>query len=188
MNKFKVGDIVTGNTPHRYSITNHHMIGEVVKVHGKWLDIAVLEHNLYPAKIGKTYDTLDSAYFKIVPPKNNWKVVIYPEGNTTIAKLYENGVVKKEVSTKKHPKDKYDINEAIKSVCQKLTEPSYYNGKVVCVASNLTTDLTVGKIYELVDGNCISDSGAKLLRVPAKSIDELNDRFFGGIKFIELVE
>lgn len=188
MKKFKVGDIVTGidGNPARYGITNEHMIGEVMAVsRSKSLSIKVLEQNEYPGTVGNTYDFLNPNFFRLV---HDWRVVIYPEGNTTIAKLYKKGVVKKEVSTKKHPDDKYDINEAVKSVCQKLTEPSYYNGKVVCVASNLTTDLTVGKIYKLVDGNCISDSGAKLLRVPVKSIVELNNRFFGSIKFIELVE
>jgi hypothetical protein len=72
---------------------------------------------------------------------------------------------------------------------EKTTPPKYFNCKVVCVANGLVPyDLTVGKIYEFVDGNCKNNRGGDILVTPAKDITDLNSRFLTGVRFIPLVE
>ena len=64
----------------------------------------------------------------------------------------------------------------------------YYNGKVICVNDcNLPSDLTVGKIYEFVNGCCENNLGGQITGSPVEDINDLNHRFY--IKcFIPLVE
>lgn len=120
---------------------------------------------------------------------DHWKVVIVPDGDKTVGKLIVDGKVVKEVTTKKHPDDKYDISYAIEVVTERLTEPKYFNGKVVCVNNGCCPDaLTIGKIYTFVDGNCKTDTGrVNIADTPVTNVTDLNDRF-STIKFIEVVE
>jgi len=65
--------------------------------------------------------------------------------------------------------------------------PKYYSGNVVCTHNGYCpTDLTVGKIYTFVDGNCKNNLGGMILSSPAKNLDDLNRR--ATFKFIEIVE
>jgi hypothetical protein len=50
----------------------------------------------------------------------DWKVVIIPEGDKTLGRLYENGKVIKSVETTKHPDDKYSVEEATKVIMERL--------------------------------------------------------------------
>ena len=50
----------------------------------------------------------------------NWKVVIIPEGDKTIGRLYENNKVVKSVETTRHPEDEYSIEEACKVVMGRM--------------------------------------------------------------------
>ncbi len=65
--------------------------------------------------------------------------------------------------------------------------PKYYNGKVVCIESDI--DLTVGKVYEFVDGKLIDDSGAErpCPYDPKTRVKNLYDGWASG-KFIPFVE
>lgn len=123
MKKFKVGDFVKGNalSDRRYSITNSKMTkGEVIKVNPSGsIDIIIREHDLGYAMECEFYALESKCFDKIT---SDWKVLIIPDGDKTIGKLFENGKVTKRVETKKHPKDEYSINEAIKSITARLVE------------------------------------------------------------------
>lgn len=71
----------------------------------------------------------------------------------------------------------------------KKAEPKLYNGKVVCVDNTAnTTSLTVGKIYEFVDGQFKDNEGT--LRPFLTSVHNLDEFHKCGCfaKFIEVVE
>lgn len=78
----------------------------------------------------------------------------------------------------------------------KETEPKkkkYYNGKVVCTKYDtliaLNNDLTVGKVYDILDGALIDNNGHYYFRRPAKSFDDLirlaMEEDCGHIDFVE---
>ena len=65
--------------------------------------------------------------------------------------------------------------------------PTYYNGKVVCVATNDNNFVTKGKIYEFKDGYSVDDVGSRLpVTRPVESLEDLNIRLYS--KYIEVVE
>lgn len=73
--------------------------------------------------------------------------------------------------------------------CREVEEPKSYNGKVVCVDRGCNSgSLTVGKIYEFIDGYLIDDIGNKrpALHEPIKELYEFNS--YTATKFIEVVE
>ena len=66
--KFKVGDIVKGNSKSdgRYNFTNSNMTrGKVTSVTGDTITIEVLEHKTRNGKVGEKYD-VDPKYFDLV--------------------------------------------------------------------------------------------------------------------------
>lgn len=79
--KFKVGDIVKGNSKsgRRYSVTNDNMArGKVIGVVGNFITIEVLSHKTMPGKVGKEYSGLESKYFDLVeesPKLYNGKII-----------------------------------------------------------------------------------------------------------------
>jgi hypothetical protein len=81
LHKFKVGDIVKGNSEsgRRYSITNDNMTrGKVVGVAGGLITIEVLSHKTMPEEVGEEYAGLESEYFDLVeeaPKLYNGKIV-----------------------------------------------------------------------------------------------------------------
>ena len=154
--KFKVGDLVRGNNADRYTITNSDMVkGKVVYVNPSGsIDVRVLEH-----KKGYGIDTvfyyLEAKHFDKINP--DWKILIIPDGDKTIGKLFENGKVTKTVETKKHPKDEYDINEAIKSITARLVEErekaeaKFKVGDIVELVERDSSDIPVGVRGEIVE-------------------------------------
>ena len=71
--------------------------------------------------------------------------------------------------------------------CKEVEKPKYYNGKVVCVGNtNNTNSLTVGKIYEYVDGFLTDDKGNKRPYIggPITKLEDLN----WSAKVIEVIE
>ena len=99
---------------------------------------------------------------------NNHKIVIITEGNTTIARLYENNKVIKTAEAKCSPEDTFDFTVGAKLAYNRLMgkpcatgeppKPKYYNGKVVCIKSGYPW-WTVGKVYEVKDGVIIANDG-----------------------------
>jgi hypothetical protein len=63
-----------------------------------------------------------------------------------------------------------------------------YNGKVVCINDGIIPEhLTVGKIYEFVNGMSRNNVGGYITSTPVKDVDELNTRLMPS-KFIEVIE
>lgn len=79
--KFKVGDIVKGNSEsgRRYSVTNDNLTrGKVVRVVGDLITIEVLSHKTMPEEVGEEYVGIESKYFDLVekaPKLYNGKIV-----------------------------------------------------------------------------------------------------------------
>lgn len=79
--KFKVGDIVKGNSEsgRRYSVTNDNLTrGKVVRVAGDLIAIEVLSHKTMPEEVGEEYVGIESKYFDLVekaPKLYNGKIV-----------------------------------------------------------------------------------------------------------------
>lgn len=128
--------------------------------------------------------------------KNN-KIVITTDGAETLARLYEGGKVVKSATAKCSPRDEFDFNIGARLAFDRLTESTakktaekkeeYYNGKVVCIRGGV--DLTVGKIYEFIDGKFKDDVGD--LRpcpcTPENRVISL-DEDWASTYFIEFVE
>lgn len=70
MTKFQVGDIVKGNSPSRYGVTDDKMTrGEVVRVEGGRLAIKILKHDA-GRMLGETFPNLNPEYFDLVERKS----------------------------------------------------------------------------------------------------------------------
>lgn len=156
--KFKVGDLVRGNSKSddRYAFTNSNMTkGKVTNVRcNGCIDIKVLEHKS-STENGITYTSLEPKYFDLIKSATpDWKVIIIPDGDKTIGKLFENGKLTTKVETKKHPKDEYSINEAIKSITTRLVEEH----------DERKHKFEIGDIVELVD----KDTGLSPIPVGAR--------------------
>lgn len=81
LHKFKVGDIVKGNSEsgRRYLITNDNLTrGKVVRVAGDLITIEVLSHKTMPEEVGEEYVGIESKYFDLVekaPKLYNGKII-----------------------------------------------------------------------------------------------------------------
>ena len=68
-------------------------------------------------------------------------------------------------------------------------EPEYYNGKVVCVDRGRCYNITVGKVYTMVDGKMTQDDGSEIpvYESPIESLSDFNEKLkkHSGAKFIE---
>lgn len=79
--KFKVGDIVKGNSEssRRYSVTNDNMThGKVIRVTGDTITIEVLSHKTMLDEVGEEYAGVESKYFDLVeeaPKLYNGKII-----------------------------------------------------------------------------------------------------------------
>lgn len=136
-NKFKVGDIVTG-IDYSYGITNKDMPrGLVTEVIGDLIWIKVLDHKCKNC-IGREF-RVESNKFKKVEDKNNWKLVIIPDGNETKGMYYKDGNFVKKVTCRKHPDDEYSEKVACETLINRLfgeeekkaTEPKFKVGDFV---------------------------------------------------------
>jgi len=119
--------------------------------------------------------------------RKNEHIIIYRNGNSVIAKDRNTG---KNAVAKCHPDDEFDFMVGAKLALERLSqpdEPKYYNGKVVCVKS-ITPFLTVGKIYEVKDGQFKDDDGdvMPLYNGRIKSFEDFDKHFVSS--FIEIVE
>lgn len=119
--EFKVGDLVKGNNPTRYGITNTRMTkGEVVHTWSEGrLEVKVLEHP-NRKEIGKTY-SVDSEYFDLLElePKSQ-SIHITVKNNQTIGVLKEDGVIVKRAVANLHPHDTFDFKVGSKIVYDRL--------------------------------------------------------------------
>lgn len=193
--KYKVGDRVT-------IINNKKGIGHRANYIGLTGTISKIEPN------GKrTYDEphysvslkefcpyiFFESELALVNTQKTQKIVITSDGAETLARLYENGKVVKSATAKCSPEDAFDFNIGAKLAFDRLIESTaekkeqYYNGKVVCIKES--AGLTVGKIYEFIDGKLKDDDGS--LRPCPLSPNERTkslDKGWASDKFIALVE
>ena len=81
LHKFKVGDIVKGNSEsdEKYAVTTSNMTrGKVVSVTDVFITIKVLSHKTMPEEVGEEYVGIESKYFDLVekaPKLYNGKIV-----------------------------------------------------------------------------------------------------------------
>lgn len=124
------------------------------------------------------------------------KIVITSDGKTTTAKLYEGKKLVKSAEAVCSPDDKFDfergagiaINRLLEWDFVPVEEEPYYNGKVVCISNGCyETAFTVGKIYEITEGELKAESCAYLTEI--KKVSDINEHFKReGVKFLEIVE
>lgn len=128
--------------------------------------------NLYPYLIdigGK-----DSGFCwcddELEPVTVNQEIVIITDGKTTTAKLLEDNKVTKTAEAKCNPEDTFDFkigaeiafNRLVGKLCgEEAPKPKKYpDGKYICVEyKRLERLFTVGKVYELKNGEITSDIG-----------------------------
>lgn len=123
------------------------------------------------------------------------KIVITTDGNTTLARLYEDGKVTKTAKAKCSPDDEFDFAVGAKLAFERLNEKHEskepFNGKAVCIEVDTPCAYTVGKIYEFKDGRTVIDNGCEFpCRFPITSIEEWNARYPHELiaKFLEIKE
>lgn len=81
LHKFKVGDIVKGNSEigRRYMVTNDNMTrGKVINATGDFITIEVLSHKTMPDEVWEEYASVESKYFDLVeevPKLYNGKII-----------------------------------------------------------------------------------------------------------------
>lgn len=81
LHKFKVGDIVKGNSEsdEKYAVTTSNMArGKVVSVTDAFITIKVLSHKTMPEEVGEEYVGIESKYFDLVekaPKLYNGKII-----------------------------------------------------------------------------------------------------------------
>ena len=140
-NKFKVGDIVTG-IDCAYGITNKDMTRAlVIGVEGDFIAVEVLDHK-FKNQIGRMFRVLASK-LKKVEDKQDWKLVIIPDGDETKAMYYKDGKFVEKVTCRKHPDDEYSEKVACETLINRLfgeeekkaTEPKFKVGDFVEVTN-----------------------------------------------------
>jgi hypothetical protein len=97
-------------------------------------------------------------------PKD-WKVIIIPDGDKTIGKLFEDGNLTTIVETKKHSIDEYSINEAIKSITARLVEKHderKHNFKIGDIVELVEKDVNYAPIPVGTRGEVVSYSPSSL--------------------------
>lgn len=196
--KFKVGDkvrILDGSNIDRftggYYFYMQNYTGNIVTI-TKVKDCYGV--NKYGYDVKENTFTWDERGLELVTERPTWKVAIIPDGDKTIGRLYDGHNLVKEVSTVKSPHDEYSMEEAIKVICERLTEkpekkeepPKLYNGKVVCVDTGENSDYTVGKIYQFVNGYVRMDDGEEMPFNPIHTFEEWAR--WSTAKWIEVVE
>ena len=110
MSKFKVGDKVIGNDPHRYVITNEGWRGEVVGLCGSMIVVS---------NGGSKY-WVSPEFFDLARPVALPVTVITTDGTTTTATLREGKRVIRTATAKCSPADTYDYATGAKLAFDRL--------------------------------------------------------------------
>lgn len=104
-----------------------------------------------------------TAFGRAEPEDADVTVELHFCGRETTAMLVKGADIVKTAVARCHPADEYDRGEGAKIAINRLfapEPPQYYNGKVVCIASDCDW-WTVGKVYNVVDGVITADDGDK---------------------------
>lgn len=137
---------------------------------------------------------LEPAFSSAPVAKPTWRIIIEGDENMSRAKYIEGKKVIKEVFAKRYYKDKHDPAMAARALIGKMfpeakepEKPKYFTGRVVCVECPERLALTVGKIYEVKNGEM--DCDEKYMGISGiTSVKNLNSRCKDGVKFIEIKE
>lgn len=98
----------------------------------------------------------------------NWKVVVTPDGDDTIAVLYQNEKMERYARVRRFHEDTYDKSVAAIEAVKKLfgkqekpepEKPKGFTGKAVYKIRSRGNDFTFGKIYTFTDGQTFDDKG-----------------------------
>lgn len=122
---------------------------------------------------------------KILDDYKNWKIVIMPDGDKTIAKFIRNGNCIKEVFVNRYFKDTCNTETAVKEVLNKLFKPTGYTGRAIYYNTSKAEGLTRGKIYTFENGVYKNDNGE--YRVICRENIGRYDEYFEKL-FIKIVE
>lgn len=185
--KFKVGDIVVGNS-YNYCYTNKGWVGKVKCVYADGTFSAIGNHPAWGGDV--RFENLNSKYFDLYTKDQPTKIVITTDGKTTTAKMYRDKTLVKVETTKCHPDDRFDFMVGARVafdrlVGEKKEEPKYYNGKVVCVDNRGFDGIyTTGKIYQFVDGVLTYDDGDTTTRMESFKAWEVSS----AAKWLEVVK
>lgn len=102
-----------------------------------------------------------TAFDHAEPEESDVTVKLHFCGRETTAMLVKDRDIVKTAVARCHPADEYDRGEGAKIAVNRLFAPEqYYNGKVVCIATDYNW-WTVGKVYNVVDGVITADDGDK---------------------------
>lgn len=102
-----------------------------------------------------------TAFDHAEPEEADVTVELHFCGRETTAMLVKGADIVKTAVARCHPADEYDRGEGAKIAVNRLFVPEqYYNGKVVCIATDYNW-WTVGKVYNVVDGVITADDGVK---------------------------
>ena len=188
--KFKVGK--------KYRVTDGYAEnGNVIKITEIVGDCAFYET---VAGTGKGYSSsfgIPSGFSRGLIPfyADDIKIIITTDGKTTTAKMYNGKKLVKSAKTDCHPDDEFIFIIGASIALERLTgqlesnlEVEFYTGKVVCVANTFRyLSFTVGKVYQIENGEFKTDSGGYIVGVT--SVKDFNDNFkLDGVKFLEIVE
>jgi hypothetical protein len=201
--KFKVGDRVRAI---KEDDGNTRIIGKTGTVKKNWSfhgePICDIEFDEYVNGLdldgrcehGKGWSCFETT---LEPVHDNSKIVITTDGKRTTAKLYDGKKFIKSAEAICSLDDEFDFNIGAAIALERLTgqlestlevEEHFYNGKVVCVSSGCyETAFTLGKIYEITEGELKAENCAYLTEI--KKVSEINEHFKReGVKFLEIVE
>lgn len=122
--------------------------------------------------IGKTkcfYKTDCGAYVEIDRKgeikleKNTGKILIMVDEKDNRKVVARDLITGKTAEARCNPDDEFDFNKGAKLAFERLTaKPKYWTGKVICVSGD-NPFFTVGKVYDVIDGDLIDDSKNRAL-------------------------
>lgn len=199
--KFKVGDRVRvvaeeheHGDPHINGKLGTIILIRDAYVYGIEFDENIGGHNLSGFCKDKHGWNCHANQIELVHDSN--KIVITTDGKTTTAKMYDGKKLVNSAKAVCSPDDKFDFERGAGIAISRLLgwdfvpdeEEPYYNGKVVCVSNGCyETAFTVGKIYEITEGELKAESCAYLTEI--KKVSDINEHFKReGVKFLEIVE
>ena len=119
------------------------------------------------------------------------KIVITTDGVTTTARKYDGKKLVKEAKAVCSKDDTFNFDVGAKLAMERLLEekPKFYNGKVVCVSSDIySVGYTKGKIYQFENGRVVDDDGTTrpILCEPITCSEDLEKKYPG--VWLEVVE
>lgn len=122
---------------------------------------------------------------KLLDDDKNWKIIIIPNGDMTIAKFIRNRKCIKETFVNRYFKDTYNIETAAKEAISKLFKPAGYTGRAIYYNTSKAEGLTRGKIYTFENGVYKNDNGEYqvICRENIGRYDEYFEKLF--IKIVE---